>query len=371
MGRKKKKSKKNNHRIKVYFSYQFRLILYISFLIVFISLSFLMLKQSFTYKTNKDFKYSENSNIKYQVYLKDNDYYEKNYLEENMVYIANLIKDIKITYDYYFDIEKPINCDFNYKIIANLLIANESKDKLYFQKKYVLVEDKMRSMINENHIEISETIEIDYDIYNKIANSFKNEYAINSLSSLVIELVVEKNNSSIKEVKSGIINKSSLTIPLSEKAININIDSKEIDNSNTIMSDTKKLTIYNKRYLSFAIVCVTICIILLIEFIIFLYKTKNKKSIYDKYINKLLKEYDRVIAYTKTFPDTSNYQVIKVDRFIELLDIRDNLQLPIMYYIVSPHIKAFFYIIHNNEMYLFVVKRVDLEKDEEYEKDYL
>ena len=46
--------------------------------------------------------------------------------------------------------------------------------------------------------------------------------------------------------------------------------------------------------------------------------------------------------------------------FQELLDVRDNLKLPIMYYSVSKHLKCYFYITYQDRIYLNVVKAVDM-----------
>lgn len=85
-----------------------------------------------------------------------------------------------------------------------------------------------------------------------------------------------------------------------------------------------------------------------------------KKSAYDKYISKLLNEYDRLIVETTTCPIINGDNVIVIDKFQELLDVRDNLKLPIMYYIVNKHQKCCFYILHENKIYLNIVKAVDL-----------
>ena len=87
-----------------------------------------------------------------------------------------------------------------------------------------------------------------------------------------------------------------------------------------------------------------------------------KKSAYDKYVAKMMRQYDRLIVVHYTCPDLSNYNVVKITEFNELLDMRDNLKVPIMFYNVTDHQKSYFYIINNNELYLLVLKAVDFEK---------
>lgn len=76
----------------------------------------------------------------------------------------------------------------------------------------------------------------------------------------------------------------------------------------------------------------------------------KKKTPYQKYVNKILREYDRLIVETETKPGNKK-NIVKVNRFEELLDVRDNLKLPIKYYKVSDN-ECFFYIDHEDEIYL-------------------
>ena len=90
--------------------------------------------------------------------------------------------------------------------------------------------------------------------------------------------------------------------------------------------------------------------------------TKNKKTNYDKYINKILNEYDRLIVETTTAPNIQDKNIIKINKFEELLDVRDNLKLPIKYFVISKHQKCQFYIDHEEEIYILTIKEVDIEK---------
>ncbi len=87
----------------------------------------------------------------------------------------------------------------------------------------------------------------------------------------------------------------------------------------------------------------------------------NKKTNYDKYIDKILNEYDRLIVETPTAPNTQNKNIVKIKKFNELLDVRDNLKLPIKYFVVSKHQKCQFYIDHEEEIYILTIKEVDIE----------
>ena len=84
---------------------------------------------------------------------------------------------------------------------------------------------------------------------------------------------------------------------------------------------------------------------------------------FDKYVKKKLKEYDRLIVETDGELKTRGYNIIEVKNFTELLDARDNLNLPILYSNTIPHEEGIFYILSNSDVYMLTIKNNDLDKN--------
>ena len=59
---------------------------------------------------------------------------------------------------------------------------------------------------------------------------------------------------------------------------------------------------------------------------------------------------------------TRGLNVIEVRSFTELLDARDNLNLPILYLNTIPHEEGLFYILNNTDLYILLIKNDDLDK---------
>ena len=93
--------------------------------------TFLLIK-SLNFETEKVIKYNEKSNLDYKVYLIKNDFYEQEYLEKDMLYVASLIDKILIDFDYKFESEDKEDIDFTYSVLAKLSINNSSNTKSYF-----------------------------------------------------------------------------------------------------------------------------------------------------------------------------------------------------------------------------------------------
>lgn len=345
---------------KQYFGYSTRVIIFaVLFILLFVVGSYLIVS-SFKLEDEKVIKYSESSNIDYKVYLKENEFYESPYLGKNMKYIASLIDHISVDFNYNYSVDELINMDFNYSIIGKLVILDPT-GKSYYEKEYTLLDNKKINMLSGNYQNIKENIKIDYAYYNKIANSFKNLYGVDTDSKLIVYLQVNKNNNNYNDGYSSNSNSvTNVSIPLSEKAINITLDESNINEQSRLISDSN-LVVYNIPEIIFGIILVLLAIVTIIKFIRLLAINIVKKTVYDKYVDRILKEYDRLIVETTSMPSLEDKELIKIDKFTELLDVRDNLKLPIMHFIVTKHQKSYFYILHKNTVYLNTVKSVDLE----------
>ena len=153
-----------------------------------------------------------------------------------------------------------------------------------------------------------------------------------------------------------------LTIPLSEEEINISLNNKDVNVENEIITNSK-IQIYD--YKSFIISIIIFVSIIVTSFVLIkrIMLISPKASNYDKYINKILHDYDKIIVNVKNAPNMDSYNVIKVESFDELIDVRYNTNEPIKYFVITDHNKCEFFITNNNDLYLYTVKAIDLEDE--------
>ena len=353
-------NKNNRSAKKIYIGYYERIAIYILMCITFILLELMFAFKAFDFIEKKVINYSERSNLDYKVYLKENDFYDEDYLDKNMVYVAGLIDKVKVDFDYNFISDETVDLNFDYKVMAKLLITDSNGNNTYFKKDYVLLENKKVMFENPKNRLIKDKVQKEW-LNITIANKFKSSYGVDPVSRLLVYVFINKENVN----KNIVINNNSLmsvTIPLSENSVNITIDYKGIDNNSKLI-DERSIIIDNVIYMIIAIIFLLFSLLFAIKVVKLLTILKTNKNIYDKYIDRLLSEYDRLIVETTTCPKMDDDNIIKISKFQELLDVRDNLKLPIMYYSVAKHQKCYFYIMHENKLYLNIVKAVDLEKD--------
>lgn len=307
-------------------------------------------------KNNKIY-YQEKGIVDYKIFLNENDFYDTPYLEKDKikVFVGSLIDKIDITFDYDFKVNDDISLNFNYDIIGKIVIKDESEENTYFEKEYPLLTDQEFRLENSDYYKLRETVSIDYNHYNELAKNFSSTYGVNANSSLQVYLKIKATSENINLLKENLENVIQITIPLSKKSVEIKIDDKEINNVNQLM-EKSDIGLLLKVIFTLILIFAIVTIIVLIKIIYILCNLNNKKSKYDKYIQKLLIQYDRVIAETTYFPDKLKYNIIQLTKFEELLDVRDNLKLPIMYYCIEEHEKCHFYIKTDKDLYLVTIE---------------
>ena len=318
---------------------------------------------SISHKSKTNLTYKQTSNLDYKVYLKPNNYYNEKYLNKDMQYIASLIDYIKIDFNYNFKMNYNIDYKYSYYIKSNILVTDKSdKKKVIYTKEDKLIEDKVMHKNNSNEFNIKEEFNIDYAKYNNLIKQFKSEYGINANSSLDLSLIVdvtdEKGN---KVMTPSDDNVMKISIPLTEQMINIGMDYKEINNSDNA-EVYQEYNISNKVLFGISIVFMVGSLSSIVMLVLFLIKTTKKKTPYEILLSKILKEYDRVIINSKKNIILDG-EVVDVNSFEELLDVRDNLEKPILFYEIHKGQKSLFVVKSGNISYRYVLKLADLENN--------
>ena len=95
----------------------------------------------------------------------------------------------------------------------------------------------------------------------------------------------------------------------------------------------------------------------------YIIKTRTAKDIYQKELKKILNNYHSFIQKINNDFDLKNYQLLKVDTFTDMLEIRDTLSQPIL--MVESKLKdGVHFIIPSNTKLLFIysLKEKDIKK---------
>ena len=343
------------------------LVRYIVILLFFL-INILLLYFGFIKKEYINVRYSEDNSINYKVYLNKNDYFATPYLEENRTYITNLIDYLDIDFHYNLKLSEKINGDYKYSVIARVKANKPNGDKgYYWSKDYVLVPSKSININNNDVVSINENVKVDYNKYNELLGSFKKEYSLVPEGILDIILNVESTgNGEVFTEPIDISSDLSLSVPLLEKAVEANISKNADSNNNTI-------TMINRNYLGYhrlAGILGIICLVITSVVIGSTFRNKkkfNEENVFDVTLGKILASHDSIIANVATLPDISDMKLIEVTTFEELIDVYNEVRMPINFYNSKEGEEAIFIIVNDNMAWRFILGKDNLENHRDYE----
>lgn len=334
-----------------------RLVSYIFLICLVALLGIVLIYFGFAQKETKNIIFNETGEADYKVYLKDNDYYKEPYLEKGMSYVASLIDYIKLDFNYNLNSSKESDLDYKYKITAELIITERGEENKILFRRPIVLKEEIEDTASTNGV-INETLNIKYDDYNAMVNNYKKEYALSVSSKLLITMHIDSNAKATNTENSNFTSSNDITvsIPLSEQTIEINLNSNTINNSKEVL-EYSSFNPLNYIYLAIGIILIIVLFILVAKCIDYLKARKQAESEYTKKKNSILREYDRFIVETSKIEETKKYNnTIYVKSFNELLDARDNVEKPILFKEdVIKKVSTFSVIDDNNNIYIYKI----------------
>ncbi len=345
------------------------LLTYVGMIILFVGFSCLFLYVYNALNQTKYVNYKENSDVDYRIHLKDNTFYDKDYLEKDNQYISDLIDYITATFKYRLELEKPATSyKYSYRVEANVAV----KDKTTFKNLYTFDETlitKVEKTSDEVETIIEENVNINYNKYNDLIKDFIRTYDIDNVTStLTVNLYVDVQNN-CKESLPGNESVTSIVIPLTNKTMGMDITNSIIDNENNsiLCSEPSKANIL---FLFCAVISLVIAIIIAVRAFLFMENTKTAKSIYERELKKILSNYNAYIQRVNGTFDISGYKSLRIDSFNDMLEIRDTINQPILMIENAKKTGVYFIIPSENKiLYTFGIKVVDIQRELEKKEE--
>ena len=338
------------------------IIRYIFFIaLIFIVTTMFIIKSTKESKIQKDIVYIENSNLNYKVYLKENEFFDTRYLEEENQYIASLIDYIEANFRYELQAsEKGLDYKYTYKIVAEVNVDDKTNHKSLYKFKEELIEQKEYEYNTKSKLIINEPIKVDYNRYNDIIKRFVDLYDLdNSNASVTINMYVNLlDDITIDNVKKN-TPAISLTIPLTTETMSIDIGSNEIfENAVNVCKN-----INQGKYIYATIIFSILDVILIIKLIIFINDTKNEKSVYNMRLRKIMSNYGSYIQKLNNEYDFYGRQILEIKSFEDLLQIKETLNKPILMTEKTIAMETYFFIPSEDNVYIYELKAGNLRKN--------
>ena len=329
----------------------------IVFAVCAIALSIFFLYLGSVFKIENKLSYSEEGNVDYKVYLKSNDDFNTPYLGKGRKYIASLIDHINIDYNYRFKGDKDMDYTCKYYIVASASVKDGGTDgKLLYEKEKYLLSDKTKN-VSGKEIALAESVDLDYDEYNKIIEDFTSKYSLSGNSSMLnlsMKIELTANGGGFSSPISD-TSELGLTVPLTDRTVAVDVAYKEIDEKKEKI-EVSPNKMWNVIFFIIGLACAAYAALVVWTLIKHYLKVKSEQSLYDKRKRDILSHYGRVISNVDEIRDISSLSFIDVDDFVDLINIRDCLDKPILFSETDGGQEmAWFVVVDNDNAYRYIL----------------
>lgn len=325
-----------------------------------------VLAQYFTTKRVDDIvlsqlNYFETANIDYRVYYIENEFYKNEFYNEGP-YITQYIDKIVANYNYYTSYSNNLNGYYDYKIVATLKVFEPgNENNVYWSPTYNLTDEETVDFNRDSSYRILKEVEIDFNKYLNEYNNYKSQSYLPTDAKLLVEFIIE-NGGEYTGLDS--INHSAsmlLEIPLNDASFTINT-------VNSVKPEEQKIIKYedNQAERIFVMIIAGLCwvfAIFLIAVLLIIYRTNlSKESLYSRKLRRILNTYDSIIVNVEKLPKLSDYSVVNVTTFEELVDAQMEVRLPINFKEDTKKHEAKFVLVRNNLAWVYTL--VEGKEDE-------
>ena len=238
-----------------------------------------------------------------------------------------------MTADFSYDVKMEIdnvNFQYTYKIDAQLIVKDKtSKTKIYDSFYEVLYEETSDSSGDE--LNVKKLVEFDYQKFNKKADEFNRTYNLkNTENILLVKMTInligmcesfQNDNQDVYTI--------TLSLPLMQTVVSPSVSATVPTGEQKII--VKDISSFENLKIS-AIVLGCLDLLATIILVLYIFLSIDKHIDYARKVKKLVSNYDSYIQQILTPFDFSNYQVLKINSFKGLLEIRDTVQSPLLMY---------------------------------------
>ena len=307
-------------------------------------------------------EYSENSNIEYKVQYTDNEFFDSEWIDKDYAYISSLISKITADFAYNIDVESEnMDIKYTYWVDAKLTVTNKNDGNHYYTFEENILPMRSALFKNKNQVEITESVDVNYTVYDQRARSFIKAYDLkNATSLLTVTLYVEAECSNEQFTNECTSNySSSLNIPLAEDTFSVysTQSSPEGENKSFEYQSGIIQNAFLVALVTLTIVAAAVAVLLVIGLIVFLKLTKNEDITYAARIRKILSAYGSFIQRIDGDFDAEGYQIVLIKTFTEMLGIRDTIQSPVLMFENRDETMTRFFIPTNTKiLYVFEIK---------------
>ena len=275
--------------------------------------------------------FQEEGTALYHAYLNDNEYYEEDYLNGDHAYVSSLIHHMDAAFTYRLDMAvEDVTFRYRYQVDAQLAVLDKDSGAAIYNPVETLLGPTQETFTGKTLL-ISPKVEIDYARYNGEAKDFIDHYDLSGVSA-VLNVTMYVDVVGVSEAFAS-DSEGQYTVQVQ---IPLNQDILKPQTTSTIPTGPQKiLANANTHKTVFKILAIVFGVLDglgIAATIVFTIKTRDVHIDYTRKVQKLVSNYKSFIQKINNPFDQTGYQVLCVDTFNEMLELRDTLQIPILMY---------------------------------------
>lgn len=274
--------------------------------------------------------YEEDSKIAYKVRLKDNDFYIDEEIGMGNSYVSALIDKFLINFDYFLTMgTDSVDFEYKYSIVAVTEIIDKVSGAIIYSPKEEIVKETIETKRGYN-LNINKDVEIDYHKYNNQAKAFIGAYKLTNVDSkLRVEMMVDIKGAS-EQFTEDSNNKFvfAFNAPLTLQTVYVTATSTVPQTANVILARAEKGPQDALKISSISGGAVLLVGLLILT--AYIYLTRNTDINYEIQVKRVVKNYKSFIQKIINPFDADGYQVLKVEKFEDMLEIRDTISSPVL-----------------------------------------
>lgn len=336
-----------------YFSFESRIMLLLIVIIISFFIAGIFIFKAITSSTLNSTIYDEKSEVEYSVCINDpnNQYYTEKCLDSDMEYLSGIAERIPVEFDYEMEFDEAVSTSVSYYVSSKVNIYREKAGKILNTMEEVLVERTDYEVFGED-ASFSVDVELPFKKYREYVSNYNNQYGLDGYAEVEVIFYVDNGN---------VIKKAAtMSIPLTKQTFTVDV--LEVNNAKQrLVIDEAGWAGINTSYSAVGVVFVLFGVLGIIRLSNLVFKVMGTTSMYQRKLNKILREYDKYIVLSRgDYEVDGSKRLIKVTSFGELLDARNTLEKPIVYVKVN-NVKSEFYVEDSESIYKYTLKEADVE----------
>lgn len=309
------------------------------------------------------YEYTIRQSVDTDVTYLDNSFYKNGPGPTNSAYVKDLTDKIKASFHYQFVANDVADATYTYDIKARVLgkyavNADSENTANVWSKEYQLVAPVTES-VNAKTFTLKPEAEMPYEQYKSLIDNFKTSLSLPLNSEVIMEATIHVKGS-IKGTAFTDTRVMKITAPLDQQLYTLAVKYDKEDKKQVVGEATKSNREQSQRYLLFFAVGVGI---LGGGMVLYGLRKQIFKTPYQRELEKIYRYNDGIIIRAKHSADLVGKRVVPVISFEDMLNLEEELKLPI---VASPAggEATQFMIIRDDVAYVYTLGKALIEDNE-------